>query len=261
MKRMKIDVRAKAVFFFAYIMLSILFNDPRFLGGLFLIACGAAFTVRLPWLQFVKTLRSLLPLLILIFVVTSFNLSHTGFQLDSSQQVIYSFDFNGRWEITKGGLSLGLAYAIRIMIFVLSSLIIQTNTSLEELHLLFKWTRLPNEISFLLITALRFIPELNKKRLRITEAQKARGASIQEGGFFHIIRSFLPIVIPLFASSIQMADTLSMAMVSRGFGYTKTWTPAYKLCFRLLDYIIVLMVMVILLVALYVRIVKQWGCL
>lgn len=261
MRRMRIDIRTKATVFFVYIMLTILFSDPHLLGTLFLAACGVAFFVRLSWFQFAKILRALWPLLILILVVTSFNLNQSSFKLASSQQVVHSFGLNGRWEITQGGLSLGVAYVIRILIFVLSSLIVQTDTSLEELYQLFRWLRLPNEISFLLMTALRFIPELNKKRLQIIEAQKARGANIQEKGYFNIIRSFLPIVIPLFASSIQMADTLSMAMVSRGFGYTKTWTPPCKLYFRLHDYIMFLVLMAILLGAFYVRIVKHWGCL
>ena len=261
MKRMQSDIRVKAIGFIAFMILTFLFNDPRFLAGLFLIACGFAFFGRLSWIRFAKALLPLWPLLVLILIVTSFNLSHTNFILDSSQSVIYSFGSSDRWAITQGGLSLGLTYVIRILIFVLSSLIIQTSTSLEDLFQFFQWTKLPNEISFLLMTALRFIPALNKKRLQISEAQKARGAHNQEDGFFLSIRSFLPIVIPLFASSIQMADTLSMSMVSRGFGYAKTWTPARELRFRFRDYLMIAMTMGLLLMAFYVRIVKQWGCL
>lgn len=260
-KTKQMDIRAKAIVFIGFMLLTFIFNDPRFLTVLLLGACGFAVLCRLPLVRFTQALLPLFPLLVLILAVTSFNLSHTTFQLDSSRPVICSFGLNGRWAITQGGLGLGLTYAIRILIFVLASLIIQTTTSLVDLYELFQWARLPNELSFLLMAALRFIPVLNKKRLQISEAQKARGSFSQENGSLLSIRSFLPIVIPLFANSIQMAETLSMSMVSRGFGYTKTWTPGRELRFKSSDYVIIAITMGLVIFAFYLRIMKQGGCL
>ncbi|NLI92383.1 MAG: energy-coupling factor transporter transmembrane protein EcfT [Peptococcaceae bacterium] len=238
MQRIRIDIRTKAILFAGYMSMTFFFNDPRYMAGLFFMACAVAFLVRLPWDKVVKFVLPLLPLVLLILVCTGLNINHTG-----------------------GGLALGITYAVRILIFMLASMIVQQNTSQTDLLQLFQWLKFPGEISFLFLTALRFIPALNKKRLQITEAQTARGSTSHTGGFFHSIRSFVPIVIPLFASSIQMANTLSISMVSRGFGYGKTWTPDYKLTFKALDIILLLVAAAVFLLAVYVRFVEKRGCL
>lgn len=68
-------------------------------------------------------------------------------------------------------------------------------------------------------------------------------------------------IIPLFASSIQMAETLSMSIVGRGFGYAETWTPSHQLFFRRQDRIILTIMAGFFILAFYARFVKQWGCL
>lgn len=260
MPRLRIDIRTKALIFMGYMLMTFFFNDPRYLAVLFFMACSMAFLARLSWNKVVKFVLPLLPFVLLILVCTGLNMNHFSFHQAESERVIYAFGGN-YFLVTQGGLALGITYGVRILIFLLASMVIQQNTSQTELLQLFQWLKFPGEISFLVLTAIRFIPALNKKRQQITEAQTARGSTTQQGRFFASIRSFIPIIIPLFASSIQMANTLSMSMVSRGFGYSKTWTPEYKLTFKFPDYILLLMAATVFLLAVYIRFVEKWGCL
>ena len=54
-------------------------------------------------------------------------------------------------------------------------------------------------------------------QFRIMNAQRARGVDFGEGNLLQKIRSFIPILIPLFASSFKRADALAIAMEARGY--------------------------------------------
>ena len=63
--------------------------------------------------------------------------------------------------------------------------------------------------------ALRFIPTLMEETEKITKAQKARGADFESGNLLKRAKSLLPILIPLFISSIRRALELATAMEAR----------------------------------------------
>ena len=56
---------------------------------------------------------------------------------------------------------------------------------------------------------------------RIMNAQKARGVDFDEGNIIQKVRSIIPILIPLFASSFKRADALAIAMEARGYRVVK----------------------------------------
>lgn len=253
-----LDVRARGVGLFCLIFLAFLFDDPRFNLVILLITIGIASSARLAWTKIRQTLLPLIPLLIMIMLFASFNTGNWHFQQKISQTVLYELWPSQHWNITYGGLFQGMTFLLRMLILVLTSMIFQWTTPLEELTQLLQKLKLPSQLSFMLVTAIRFIPVLNRKRVLIMEAQKARGAYIPEKGIGVPIQTFLPLVIPMFASSIQMANTLSMAMMSRGFGYAQYRTNAVELKFRIRDGITVGVAVIFLVIGLYFRIVLNW---
>ena len=48
-------------------------------------------------------------------------------------------------------------------------------------------------------------------------AQRARGVDFGEGTILQKVKSIIPILIPLFASSFKRADALAIAMEARGY--------------------------------------------
>ena len=72
-----------------------------------------------------------------------------------------------------------------------------------------------HEIAMMMTIALRFIPTLVEETDKIMNAQKARGADLGSGKFIDKIKSFIPILIPLFVSSFRRADELALAMECR----------------------------------------------
>ena len=72
-----------------------------------------------------------------------------------------------------------------------------------------------HEIAMIMPLALRFIPTLMEETEKITKAQKARGARFDTGNILQKAKSLIPILIPLFISSIRRALELATAMEAR----------------------------------------------
>ena len=69
--------------------------------------------------------------------------------------------------------------------------------------------------AMMMTIALRFIPTLIEETDKIMNAQKARGASMDEGSIIKKVKAVIPILIPLLASSIRRAYELADAMECR----------------------------------------------
>ncbi|WP_019774746.1 energy-coupling factor transporter transmembrane component T family protein, partial [Streptococcus sobrinus] len=74
-----------------------------------------------------------------------------------------------------------------------------------------------HEIGLMLSLSLRFVPTLMDDTTRIMKAQQARGVDFGQGNLIQKVKSIVPILIPLFASSFKRADALAIAMEARGY--------------------------------------------
>jgi len=70
---------------------------------------------------------------------------------------------------------------------------------------------------------LRFIPYLVLNAEKIAKAQAARGAVWDDprGTIIERTRQMLPLIVPLFSTSLRQADTLAQAMVARAYGASR----------------------------------------
>ena len=59
--------------------------------------------------------------------------------------------------------------------------------------------------------------QLDDDTTRIMNAQKARGVDFGEGSIVQKVKAMIPILIPLFATSLKRADSLAIAMEARGY--------------------------------------------
>ena len=73
------------------------------------------------------------------------------------------------------------------------------------------------EISIMIMMALRFIPLLSDEAMKIKKAQIARGARFDDGNIVNRVKAYFPVLIPLFVIAFKRADELSTAMESRGY--------------------------------------------
>lgn len=145
-------------------------------------------------------------------------------------------------NITTNGVFTALFMAIRIVcLVVVSSMLTYTTTptmltdAIEKLLSPLKVFKIPvSTLAMMMTLALRFIPTLIDEIDRITNAQKARGANLDDGNFIERIKALVPIIVPLFVSSIRRACELADAMDCRCYtgGPGRTRMKQMKFGFR-----------------------------
>ena len=135
--------------------------------------------------------------------------------------LIWTFSLKGEtplfWRVSKESLLYGFAAAIKINSMIIAGLIFLTTTRNEDISLALIKLGLPYRIGFAFSTALRLVPTFIGTAMTVLQAQKARGFDPFTGNIIERIKKFVPLLGPVFLLTLRSADTLSLALESRGF--------------------------------------------
>lgn len=217
----RMDPRMKIVLTLAFIVFIFVATNFQGLVLMLLLMSLVLFLSGVPLSQYMKSLKAVLFIVAFTFLL---NLFYGG------GTVVWHWKF---MTITSGGISNAVFVAARIFSLILFSSVLTFTTSptqltdaLERLMNPLKVLHVKvHEIAMMMTIALRFVPTLLEETDKIMNAQKARGADLESGGFMQRIKSLIPILIPLFVSSFRRAYDLAMAMECRcyhgGEGRTK----------------------------------------
>jgi energy-coupling factor transport system permease protein len=115
-------------------------------------------------------------------------------------------------------LETSLLYAVRFVAIVVSTSLFFITTSPDELEQVMKTFRLPRDVIFAFVTAVRFIPVMMLDTIQIMDAQKSRGLELEKGNIFRRVRNMIPVLIPLVVNSVVRSGELAEAMESRAYG-------------------------------------------
>ena len=210
----RLDPRSKLVAMILLIIISFWANNP--ITNLILFIATGIFVIlsEVPLSFFIKGLRSMF---FLIAFTTLFQLFFI-----SGGQVLFEMGFI---KITSYGIEqAGIIFCRFVLIIFFSTLLTLTTmplslaTAVESLLGPLKRFKVPvHEIGLMLSMSLRFVPTLMDDTIRIMNAQKARGVDFGEGNVIQKVKAMIPILIPLFATSLKRADSLATAMEARGY--------------------------------------------
>ncbi|WNS72850.1 energy-coupling factor transporter transmembrane protein EcfT [Streptococcus sp. DTU_2020_1001019_1_SI_AUS_MUR_006] len=210
----RLDPRSKLVAMILLIIIAFWANNP--ITNLILFIATGIFVVlsAVPLSFFIKGLRSMF---FLIAFTTLFQLFFI-----SGGQVLFEMGFI---KITSYGIEqAGIIFCRFVLIIFFSTLLTLTTmplslaTAVESLLGPLKRFKVPvHEIGLMLSMSLRFVPTLMDDTIRIMNAQKARGVDFGEGNVIQKVKAMIPILIPLFATSLKRADSLATAMEARGY--------------------------------------------
>ncbi len=207
-----LDPRVKIAITFLFIF--IVFFIKSYIGYAILFAY-LLFTIiisTIPPKLILKSLRPLLFVIILTFVINMF--------FTVGEDVIVRF-----WKltITREGLNQAIFMALRLIFLVMGTSILTLTTSPIELTDGLEYILSPlkvfnfpaHELAMMMTIALRFIPTLMEETDKIMKAQMARGADFETGNLIQRAKSLVPLLVPLFISAFRRADELAMAMEAR----------------------------------------------
>ena len=112
----------------------------------------------------------------------------------------------------------GVAIALRIDITVIAGMIFLSTTRNEEVAFGLVRLGIPYRFAFAVSTALRLVPTIMVTGYTIGQAQRSRGLDLESGNILRRIRKYVPLLIPVFVSTIRSTNVFSMALESKGFG-------------------------------------------
>jgi energy-coupling factor transport system permease protein len=251
----RLDARAKLLAAL-FLTLAISFNTSLLANLLFLlVVMGIAWLARIPFSYIWRGLLLGLPVLIFIFVMQLLFLG----SVEPAGQVYFEW---GWIRITRYSLHLIAISLLRIISFIfLTSLVTMTATTTELTHgverLLDPFRRLgvpSHELALILTITLRFVPTLAEELERIMKAQASRGADVGASIWRpdKMIRTVLPLVVPLFLGAFRRAEELVLAMEARGYVSGASRTKFVELHARPVDYAVVVGTFLFMLVMIFV---------
>nr|WP_263394189.1 energy-coupling factor transporter transmembrane protein EcfT [Streptococcus sp. Marseille-Q6470] len=210
----RLDPRSKLVAMILLIIIVFWANNP-ITNVILFVATGIFVALsEVPLSFFIKGLKSM------FFLITFTTLFQLFFI--SGGQVLFEMGFI---KITTQGIEqAGIIFCRFVLIIFFSTLLTLTTmplslaTAVESLLGPLKRFKVPvHEIGLMLSMSLRFVPTLMDDTIRIMNAQKARGVDFGEGNIIQKVKAMIPILIPLFATSLKRADSLATAMEARGY--------------------------------------------
>ena len=246
----RLDPRAKLLASFYFIGIIFLANNWE---TYLLLAFFTLLSVFLSKVYLKFFIRGIRPLIWLILFTVALQVLFT-----SGGETYWSW---GVFHITEFGVMNGLFIFCRFVLIIFMSTLLTLTTpplelsdAIEYLLRPLKAVRFPvHEISLMLSIALRFVPTLMDETEKIMNAQRARGVDFGEGNLLKRIRSFIPILIPLFASSFKRADALAIAMEARGYKGGEGRTRYRTLQWGVKDTLALLVILCLMLIVFYLK--------
>ena len=236
----RLDPRSKLLAMLIYIVIIFWANNPLTYAVINL------FTLFLVFLSNIKLgffLGGIKPMIWIILFSTLFQVF-----FNTKGSVLWSIGF---LKITEVGLNQGWMIFLRfILIISFSTLLTLTTTPLSLSDAV---ESLLKPLTVFRVPAHEFVPTLMDDTTRIMNAQKARGVDFGEGNIIQKVRSIIPILIPLFASSFKRADALAIAMEARGYQGGEGRTKYRRLSWNSRDNISIIAILALGLMLFYLK--------
>lgn len=192
---------------------------------------------RVPAVYALRGLLPPLPFLLILAVLQVFISPHSA----NSEPILWILGIGIFVEGIQAAILLLMKFFGLIMLFTIISASISTLELIHGLDLLFKplnrFGIRTDAAAMTVQIAFRFVPFLAISAERIAKAQASRGAEWGSGRMNLVkkVRQIVPLLVPLFSSSLRQAETLADAMLARGFESSHARTSIMEYTFTWLD--------------------------
>ncbi|MCI5806036.1 MAG: energy-coupling factor transporter transmembrane protein EcfT [Clostridium sp.] len=228
----RLDPRVKIMITFIYVI-SLFFarNPVIYIAAFVALACYIRLS-KVPVRFIMKGLKALGLIILFTVVINLFTVKGAN--------VIVQWHF---LKITDLGLQAAIYLGLRLCFMIIgSSMMTYTTTpnaltdGLESMLGWMKRLHVPvHEFAMIMAIALRFVPILVEELDKIMKAQMARGVDFKEGNLMARLKKLIPIIIPLFVSSVRRSNELALAMDARCYHGDEGRTKMKPLCYRRTD--------------------------
>src|SRR5918998_4964657 len=239
----RLDPRTKMFLLLGTFVLAFVFLEPRYLAGVMALVLLFGYLAKS-----LANLRRIWFILFAIAIVSTVLWALFG----SGQTALFLF-------VEREALLYGIAIALRIDITVVAGMIFLSVTRNEEIATGLARLGIPYRFAFAVSTALRLVPTIAATGSTISQAQRSRGLDLDSGSIMERVRKNVPLLIPVFVSTIRSTNVFSMALESKGFGASNERTYFLRLAMERRDVVVLLTFAVLLVAALALRLLGDGG--
>jgi energy-coupling factor transport system permease protein len=125
----------------------------------------------------------------------------------------------GPFRYTLEGLQVALLFSARLLVGLGAATLLMLVTRPDALMRALVARGLPNQIAYIVVTALQIVPTFQARARSILDAQRSRGLET-EGRLTVRLRAFAPLVGPLILSSLMQIEERAIALEARAFSRT-----------------------------------------
>ena len=208
----RLDPRLKLVLTVLYMCSCFFVSGP---ATLVLAGAAVCAAIALAHVPFGRLNAAVSPVLFFLLVTSIINLLF----VQTGEELLHA----GPLRITTEGVSAAVLYTARFYFLLLAGALLMLTTTaialtdaVEALLAPLERRGAPvGEAMLVLSIALRFVPTLGADLENIIAAQTARGADLEGKGALAFAKACVPLIVPLFASSLRHADNLARAMDAR----------------------------------------------
>ncbi len=231
--------------------------DPRTKLILFLLSFVAVLQFDHPLWMLPITLLTLFQLVISGAMKNMRRIRFILLVLTISSIIIWNLFSNGQtklfWFIEAESLAFSFSRTLLMILMISIGMILITTTRNEELVLGMIRLGMPYRVGFAISTALRLVPTIASSTQTISQAQRSRGLDLDNGTIIERIRKFLPLLVPVFISTIRNTNIFGMALESKGFGAREKRVFYLDLKMTRADYLVLAFAVVFMGVCIYLN--------
>jgi energy-coupling factor transport system permease protein len=218
----RLDPRTKIIVFLLSFVAILLFQNP-----LWMMPVAFLIILQLVISGSLKNLRRIRYILIVLTI---------------SSMVLWNFFSRGVthlfWVFYLESLYFSIARTLLMVLMISAGMILISTTRNEELVLGMIRMGMPYRVGFAISTSIRLVPTISSSTMTISQAQRSRGLDLDSGGLVARVRKFLPLLVPVFISTIRSTNIFAMALESKGFGAREKRTFYLHLEMKIADYLV-----------------------
>ena len=244
----KLTGASKLIALIIWAVASMITYDTRVLLGMFVISIIVFKISKVKFKQVSFVLYFILIFLLLNNIAIFIFSPYEGVQIYGSRNDL--FKIAGPYTVTAQQLFYQFNITLKYFTIIPMALLFMVATNPSEFAASLNKIGLSYKIAYSVSIALRYIPDVQRDYQDISFAQQARGIDMsKKEKLTKRIKNSASILMPLIFSSLDRIEAISSAMELRAFGSNKKRTWYNGRPFKLGDYITILVVSIILIIA------------
>lgn len=244
----KLTGASKLIALIIWAVASMITYDTRVLLGMFVISIIVFKISKVKFKQVSFVLYFILIFLLLNNIAIFIFSPYEGVQIYGSRNDL--FKIAGPYTVTAQQLFYQFNITLKYFSIIPMALLFMVATNPSEFAASLNKIGVSYKIAYSVSIALRYIPDVQRDYQDISFAQQARGIDMSKNEkLTKRIKNSASILMPLIFSSLDRIEAISSAMELRAFGSNKKRTWYNGRPFKLGDYITILVVSIILIIA------------